>query len=169
MIRVLENNSKKWFLDKFSKSKYLEDIKKVKSDKLVLAIIEEDELKTEKQRKAVHALMLELHKSGLSSFKDYNDLRDFFKEEAGLISYSQAGVHPAVKNMQRKLYSMIANEELKKLYSKSILESQKTVRSVSDATKEELVIMMKSVIDYCYEVELNSDKFQEIMSGLDND
>lgn len=168
-MKILEKGTKQYFLDKFAKSKHLDTIKELKDDKLVLWIGSEDDYRTLKQNRAVHALIGELYKSGLTSFNSYNECRDYFKEQAGLITKEQKEVHPIVKNLQRKLYSMLTNEEIKKLYSESILESKIIVRSVADASKEELTLMIKCVIEYCYEVDLNSNKFQEIMKGLENE
>lgn len=166
MIKILERGSKQYFIDKFEKSKHLKSIKDIKSDKIMLIALPEDELRTLKQNRAVHGLIGELYKSGLSSFDDYNSCRDYFKEKAGLISRDKAEVHPVVRNIQRKVYSSLTNQDIKDMYSKSINESKVTVRSVSDASREELTLMIQEVLTYCHEVGLNSPKFNEIMEGL---
>ena len=157
---------KKWLLDKFKDTIQEKQINDVKSDFVYICFADEEQARSLQQNATVHALIGELYKSGLTSFNNYNECRDYFKEQAGLISREQEKVHPAVKNIQRKVYSMLTNKDLKDMYAKSILEGQKTVRSVSDASKEELTVMIKSVIDYCYQVDLNTSKFNEIMKGL---
>lgn len=161
--------SKDFLLDKFKGTIQEKQITDVKSEFVYVCFADEEQARSLQQNSTFHALLAELWKSGLSSFNSYNEMRDYFKQSAGLISREQEEVHPVIKNLQRKVYSMLTNKDLKDMYAKSILEGQKTVRSVSDASKEELAQMITEVINYCYEVNLSSDKFNIIMRGLNDE
>lgn len=169
MIKLLEQGTKQFFIDKFIKSKHLDKVKELKEDKLVLYIADEDEFRTLKQNRTFHSLITELYKSGLSSFSDYNECRDYFKAKGGLITYEKQEVHPLIRNIERQVYKNLTHQDIKDMYSKHINNGQKTIRSVADSTKEELTLMIQEVINYCYEVNLNSEKFQEIMQSLNNE
>ena len=169
MIKELLRGSKQHFLDKFQKSSYLPVIQKFKDGKLVLAVMTEEELKSREQNSAFHSLIGELYKSGMSSFNDYNECRDYFKNLGGLVSYEKQEVHPLIRNIERKVYSTFTQEDVKKLYAEHINNGQKTIRSVSDATRDEMILMINEVVNYCYDVGLNTDKFNEIMKGMKNE
>lgn len=159
----------KFLKDKFymvdKVSEYLDKIKD--DEKVNICFMDENELKSTKQRKAVHSLMFELWKSGATSFDSYENLRDHFKSSCGLISYDKNFLNNEMQQIQLKVYKMLPTQNLKDQHKRTILQGQKIVRSYSDATKEEASLMLTEVINYCYKVELNTKKFQDIMIGLD--
>lgn len=161
MIRELATGTKQFFLDKFKKSKYLDDVKKFKDDNLVLFLATEDEFYRFKQRTTFHMILKALWDSGETSFKSYNELRNDFKERNGFVLKEKKEEPAIIRNIQRVTYSNLPTQEIKDLYAKSINESKVTYRSLSEATKDEYIMLIKDALALVDEIGVSSKQLDE--------
>lgn len=158
MIKLLERNTKQFFLDKFAKSKHLDTIKELKDDKLVLWIGSEDDYRSEQQRKATHMIISELWKSGEVSFDTYKEFRDDIKHRNGFIEIKAPEISERLRPKINAFYNSL-DEIDKKEFAKLIMD--KVIRSLSSASKEEYTIIMKDLLWLVDELGVSSKKLDE--------
>lgn len=136
--------------------------------------------KTQKQNSLFHSLLTIYWQSGLSSYSSMKEMRDHFKEIAGLkvIKRTVEEVGLALSmNDKRKLLKQIkaagfGDDEQKIIYA--ALRGQRTTETVqfeswAEATKEGARIALDCLINEMVEAGVSGGKFDEIMQEIQKD
>lgn len=171
MIKTLERNTKQFFLDKFAKSKHLPKIEKIKSDRLVLCVMAEDDYKTKSQNSTFHKLLSVYFESGVSSYKDETEMRLKFKKLAGLVEPKKLNISDALLHFLRECYKILPNNALKEELGNLINFGSEKELSWSYVKKDKASFAINQLINEMYDAEVRSSQvgkeFESIVSTIE--
>lgn len=126
---------------------------------------------TTQQRKAWHSLVQEWFKSGLWNYDtiDFHKFRDYIKKDYGAGFDRYKWVDECYNINESK-----ALEEIPEYVLKAQAEGQTgringVLKSFSDYTKKEVMDSLDKVINAMMEAGVNSDKFAEILKGMNDE
>ncbi len=166
MIKV----TKKWALSLFKETVYEKSIKSIKgklNDFICFSVQTEQEYKTSQQNRLWHSILREFWNSGQSSFSSYKNMRDSYKERAGLISLEKMDMSNELRQAQLKLYHLLPSGSLKEEQKSLIYSGRKIIHSIADATKEEMHIIIGMTLDDIAQAGVSSKKLDDIIKELD--
>lgn len=137
MIRGNKEFMLQWIMNPDLRKK----IKKYKSEDLVCDVMTFTTYKTRKQNSLFHQLLDEFWKSGHSSYRDPDKLRNHYKKMAGLIKTDRAEIE-------------------------GFIVIKETHISWADVEKTQASIAIDCLINDMFESGVNTPNFQKIMRGI---
>lgn len=146
----------------------------IEDDYAYIEIINEKKYKSNQQTRLFHSLLMCFWKSGCSSFNSYEDLRNYYKEQAHLLeyqfkndleSYTKECVWKALK------FLPISEDEKKKVIE--LLKGKVLIwHSWSECSKEMATLTLDKLISDMWEARVDSssqaNKFKEIVEGMNS-
>ena len=137
-----------------------------------LEIVDEKRYKTNQQTKLFHSLLMCFWKSGCSSFNSYEDMRNHYKEQAGLLEYVfRNDLKEETRQMLWKAVKLLPLErdELDKVIQ--LLKGKVLIwHSWSECSKDMASVALNQLINDMFSAGVDSSskraKFEEIMKGI---
>ena len=152
-------------------------------DDIIVSFTTPKKFKTNKQNALFHSLLTVYFESGMSSYRDYDDMRSHFKKIAGLVSeYSETVSQSLPLTMEQKrivfayitkackiagVSEHVQNEMFSRLRGDTHYV-HKNERSWADVSKDGARRTLDCLINEMIEAGVNSDKFEQIMKSLDD-
>ena len=135
-------------------------------------IVDEKRYKTNQQTKLFHSLLMCFWKSGCSSFNSYEDMRNHYKEQAGLLEYVfRNDLKEETRQMLWKAVKLLPLErdELDKVVQ--LLKGKVLIwHSWSECSKDMASVALNQLINDMFSAGVDSSskraKFEEIMKGI---
>lgn len=143
---------------------------KIEKDYFLIDVIEDKKIKTYLQNSTFHSLLQAFWESGCSSFNNYEDLRNYYKRIAGLITYKKIiDLKEDTKTYLKKCFDILPLEENEKIILNKMLKGEVEVwNSWSEVKRDKATIVISQLINDCMDsgVYASSKKVQEIIDEL---
>ena len=144
----------------------------IEDDYAYLEVVDEKRYKTNQQTKLFHSLLMCFWKSGCSSFNSYEDMRNHYKEQAGLLEYVfRNDLKEETRQMLWKAVKLLPLErdELDKVIQ--LLKGKVLIwHSWSECSKDMASVALNQLINDMFSAGVDSSskraKFEEIMKGI---
>lgn len=146
----------------------------IQDDYAYMEIVNEKKYKSNQQTRLFHSLLMCFWKSGCSSFNSYEDMRNYYKEQAYLLEYQfRNDLEPYTKECIWKALKFlpISAEEKKKVIE--LLKGKVLIwHSWSECSKEMATLTLDKLIRDMWEARVDSssqaNKFKEIVEGMNS-
>lgn len=137
-----------------------------------IEVVDEKRYKTNQQTKLFHSLLMCFWKSGCSSFNSYEDMRNYYKEQARLLEYVfKNDLKEGTRQMLWKAVKLLPLErdELDKVVQ--LLKGKVLIwHSWSECSKDMASVALNQLINDMFSAGVDSSsqrtKFEEIMKGI---
>lgn len=166
MRRCIETIRKKFFGDKEAETL----LSKIKSKNVNVMFLNDKQFKSLNQNNLFHGLVQCFEESGCSSLGDFNAIKKYYKEKAGLITIEymspfddddKAKIWEAVRSLEGQL-SFAGWAMLIFALKGRVVKEQ----SWGDASKEQARLALDYIIQDMIKSGVNTPKFQKIMEEL---
>ena len=152
--------------------KALQNIAENKEDTFYLTLEDMQAYKSNEQNALFYSLLQIFYDSGLSSFRNYDDLRRYYKRMAGLVKYEYN--NNLEQETKDKLWACVkilrTNKAVSDKEFNSIIELLKgkieVEKSWASVKKKDAKIAIDRLINDMIECGVNGKKFDEVMKGI---
>lgn len=160
---------------RYSKQKIKEFLGiEIDEDYAYVEIVDEKKYKTNQQTKAFHSLLMCFWKSGCSSFKTYETMRNYYKEVAHLLEYKFTNdLEPYTKECLWKAVKILPISDSEKNKVIQLLKGKVLIwHSWSECSKDMASVTLNQLIEDMFAAQVPSSsqgkKFEEILNGMRN-
>ncbi len=157
--------NKHWVLELFQDTIHTKKIRDL-DEQVQIDIGNVDDMKSYQQMKAYRQLVQLFSKAPECSWT-YEELHDRYKSLAGLVKYDKKPMSKELTGIQRKIYSMIDDKDIKEELVNFINNGTVHYRSAAEATKEQMSTMIVNLLKDIADSGCNDRRIETVRKTLE--